>query len=319
MVELASNEIVCMLHSDMYVPPKFDEIMLEYMEEYDFLTPVRVEPNVGYPPSVDKILVDFGTKSEEFDENGFIKWHEKNIEENKGRVEQRMFFPWMTTKTLYNKVNGNDLLFLKYMVDDDDFYLRIKMAGGKYTQVFETAVYHMPSKSHKGGDDNKFEQSEFDNQYLKSIRNFIRKWGVWPGKVWNQDRDMVIPPKYDIGLVAQNCDRFEVLHFLEPWCTNIYISDLKVILNYTGSEQEKTLFDLSDKVKSIHTKQKTNDVIVEFDSTKLNDERAEFIQNLPYILDDSGEPGTEMHYDIFRVIIKEKNNIVTNNIKKQEK
>jgi hypothetical protein len=90
-------------------------------------------------------------------------------------------------------------------------------------------------------------------------------------------------------------------------------------LNYTGSEQEKTLFDLSDKVKSIHTKQKTNDVIVEFDSTKLNDERAEFIQNLPYILDDSGEPGTEMHYDIFRVIIKEKNNIVTNNIKKQEK
>ena len=31
MVELASNEIVCMLHSDMYVPPKFDEIMLKHM------------------------------------------------------------------------------------------------------------------------------------------------------------------------------------------------------------------------------------------------------------------------------------------------
>ena len=34
MVELASNEIVCMLHPDMYVPPKFDEIMLKYMREY---------------------------------------------------------------------------------------------------------------------------------------------------------------------------------------------------------------------------------------------------------------------------------------------
>ena len=54
MVQLASNEIVCMLHSDMYVPPKFDEIMLKYMEEYDFITPLRIEPDVGYPGSVDK-------------------------------------------------------------------------------------------------------------------------------------------------------------------------------------------------------------------------------------------------------------------------
>ena len=58
MVELATNEIVCMLHPDMYVPPKFDEIMLKYMGEYDFITPLRVEPNVGYPPSVDKFLIN---------------------------------------------------------------------------------------------------------------------------------------------------------------------------------------------------------------------------------------------------------------------
>ena len=83
MVELASNEIVCMLHSDMYVPPKFDEIMLKHMKEYDFITPLRVEPNVDYPPSIDKELVDFGTRSEEFNENGFLQWHEKNIENKK--------------------------------------------------------------------------------------------------------------------------------------------------------------------------------------------------------------------------------------------
>ena len=78
MVELASNEIVCMLHSDMYVPPKFDEIMLKHMEEYDFITPLRIEPDVGYPGSVDKLLINFGTKSEDFNENDFIEWHEKN-------------------------------------------------------------------------------------------------------------------------------------------------------------------------------------------------------------------------------------------------
>ena len=40
--------------------PKFDEIMLKYMEEYDFITPLRVEPPVGYPESLDKILINFG-------------------------------------------------------------------------------------------------------------------------------------------------------------------------------------------------------------------------------------------------------------------
>ena len=67
MVDLASNEIVCMLHPDMYVPPKFDEIMLKYMEDYDFITPLRVEPDVGYPPSLDKELISFGNESENFE------------------------------------------------------------------------------------------------------------------------------------------------------------------------------------------------------------------------------------------------------------
>ena len=78
MVELSSNDIVCMLHSDMYVPPKFDEIMLKYMEEYDFITPLRVEPDVGYPGSVDKLLINFGTESENFNEYKFNEWHKNN-------------------------------------------------------------------------------------------------------------------------------------------------------------------------------------------------------------------------------------------------
>ena len=294
MVELASNEIVCMLHSDMYVPPKFDEIMLKHMKEYDFITPLRVEPDVGYPGSVDKLLINFGTESENFDENGFIEWHEKNIEENKGRVEQRMFFPWMTTKTLYNEIGGNDELFLKYMVDDDDFYLRIKMIGGKYTQLFETAVYHMPSKSVRMREDDL--KVEVDGQYNKSMRNFIRKWGVWPGSVWDENRDMVIPKKYDIGLIVNNCNE-ELLYLLEPWCSTIYIEDREAIINYGMKEQTQTLFDLVDRVKPI-TVDKDHEIIVEFDALELQKESFEFLQKLSLILQDSGQVGS-MKYDIF--------------------
>ena len=135
-------------------------------------------------------------KAEEFVDN--------NIEENKGRVEQRMFFPWMIKKTLYNEIGGNDELFSKYMVDDDDFYLRVKMSGAKYTQVFETAVYHMPSKSVRMREDDSI-KVDVDGQYQKSIRNFIRKWGTWPGRVWDENRDMIIPKKHDIGFVVNNC------------------------------------------------------------------------------------------------------------------
>ena len=308
MVELASNEIVCMLHSDMYVPPKFDEIMLKHMEEYDFITPLRVEPDVGYDTSVDKVLIDFGTKSEEFKETEFLRWHEKNIEENKDRVEQRMFFPWMTTKTLYNKVGGNDLLFLKYMVDDDDFYLRIKMSGAKYCQVFETAVYHMPSKSVRMREDNPIDTNP---QHFKSMRNFIRKWGTMNALVWNpESRDMIIPKKYDIGFIAKNC-HLESLRFLEPWCSTIYVEDRKLIMDYISEEQDKTILDLNGRVKGEN--KISNDIIVEFDVELMNQDRLAFLQRLTDIINDSGVVG-EMQYDIFKLSINKLENIAEDNI-----
>ena len=312
MVELASNEIVCMLHSDMYVPPKFDEIMLKHMEEYDFITPLRVEPDVGYPGSVDKLLINFGTESENFDEYKFNEWHETNIEKNKGRVEQRMFFPWMTTKTLYNKVGGNDELFLKYMVDDDDFYLRIKMAGAKYTQLFETAVYHMPSKSVRMREDNDI-KVDVDKQYIKSIRNFIRKWGSYPSEVWDENRDIIIPPKYDIAFYAFNANR-DHMRLLEPWCSVLYVDDNYELMRYNLEEQENTLYNLSDKVINQVSKRKTKHAVtVEFDVDDLNDERMAFLQKLQYIIKDSGEVG-EMEYDIFKLDIKYMNDKVHENM-----
>ena len=308
MVELASNEIVCMLHSDMYVPPNFDKIMLSYMDKYDFITPLRVEPNVGYPESVDKFLLDFGTKSEEFEENNFIKWSEQNAETNQGRTEQRMFFPWMTTKKLYNDVGGNDELFLKYMVDDDDFYLRIKMATDKYCQLFETAVYHMPSKSVRMREDGKV---EINSQYNKSIRNFIRKWGVHPSSVWDDNRDMILPKKYDIGFVVRNCTE-DLLKFLEPWCSTIYLSDAKMILNYSLEESNLTLYNMGKRVKKINFDEDgnvtepsklTNDILIQFDAIELNDDRVAFLQRLSDILTDSGAVGG-MEYDVFKLSIK---------------
>ena len=215
----------------------------------------------------------------------------------------------MTTKKLYNEIGGNDTLFLKYMVDDDDFYLRVKMAGGKYCQLFETAVYHMPSKSvrMRETDDIKV---DVDGQYEKSLRNFVRKWGVWPGTVWDDNRDMVIPKKYNIGFIAKNC-HLESLRFLEPWCSTIYLEDRKLILDYIAEEQDKTIFDLNERVKS--ESKISNDIVVEFDVNQMNQDRLAFLQRLPDILNDSGDVG-EMQYDIFRLNIRSLTDISEDNI-----
>ena len=308
MVEISSNEIVCMLHSDMYVPPKFDKIMLKYMEEYDFITPLRVEPDVGYPPSVDKFLINFGTKYNQFQENDFIKWHDKNIDENKNRTEQRMFFPWMIKKKLYDEIGGNDELFCKYMVEDDDFYLRVKNSGAKYTQVFETAVYHMPSKSHKGSDNpNENIEQTFNEQYQKSIRNFIRKWGCWPGNVWDSNRDMVVPKKYDIGFVVSNCT-YEILQTLEPWCNTIYIDDPKLLMKYYKEESGKTLYNIEERVK-LMSRDKDNDILISFDCFRMDDSKFNnFLTQLPLIIENSGQIGS-MEYDIFLLDIKSLDNV----------
>ena len=318
MVELANNEIICMLHPDMYVPPKFDEIMLKHMENYDFITPLRVEPNVGYPESVDKFLIDFGTRSEEFEEDKFIRWSEENSKENKGRVEQRMFFPWMTTKTLYDEVGGNDILFLKYMVDDDDFYLRVKNSNYRYTQLFETAVYHMPSKSVRMREDGKNGENnpDFQKQYLKSHRNFIRKWGKVPAGVWDENRDMVLPERYNVGFIAKNCT-LQILGMIEPFCQNIYIEDRRIIMDYINEEQPKTLFDLSQKIKPI-TQQMNNDILIEFDCQKFTEgeldaeknihQSLNFLSNISDIIKDSGQIGV-MQYSHFGLDIKQINNI----------
>ena len=300
MVELANNEIIFMIHSDMYVPPKFDQILLKHMKDYDFITVLRVEPDVGYPPSKDKLIIDFGKKSESFKEKEFLNWSEKNSIENKGRIEQRMFFPWMIKKSLYNKIGGNDLLFSKYMVDDDDFYLRIKMSGAKYGQLFETAVYHMPSKSVRMRENNKI---NFDSQYHKSIRNFIRKWGVLPSDIWSRvSGDIIIPNKYDVGFVVNNCN-YKILHLLEPWCSDIYIEDSSIISKYCELEQKNTLYSLTNKV---HLNQEAfkNKIVISFDSNSINNERrVVFLQSLTRYLSKNKEIGKIIN-DIFTIEIK---------------
>jgi len=294
-VDLATNEIVYVIHSDMYFPPKHDEIMLEELKKYDFLTSWRVEPPI-YPGSPDKVQMDFGKNLEEWKEDEYL-----NFELPKSNGLLRTCFPWMTTKKVFNRVNGIDELFLKYMVDDDDFYLRIAKAGYKYWQTHKTACYHMCSRTTKYKDDNISTEgsSEWNNQYTRSTRNFIRKWGSGQNHSYTKDMSMNTKiKKYDIGIVVHNCDP-NILYHLEPWCSNIYVDMIRD--PYIMKTMENTMYDVQERVRDINDEWK-NDIIIELDGTKLSNENFKYITQLSFIIPDSGGVG-KFELGIFNITI----------------
>ena len=117
----------------------------------------------------------------------------------------------------------------------------------------------------------------------------------------------IITPKYDIGFKVHNID-FNLMMALEPWCSNLYcdISDKEL---YIKSEQNNTTDDLDKKIKDLGS-DITNDVIVEFDATELDNEKFNFIVNIGQIIKTSGESpeGTEkqvkMKAGMFEVTIR---------------
>jgi hypothetical protein len=117
----------------------------------------------------------------------------------------------------------------------------------------------------------------------------------------------IVPPKYDVGFVVKKCN-LQLLQALEPWCSTIYIEDTDVLTShYLDLEQQHTKIDLTKKIKVIGYSVPDNDIVVEFDATKLNQESFNILMQLPEIIAESGEVGT-FELDIFKITI---NNMTT--------
>ena len=115
----------------------------------------------------------------------------------------------------------------------------------------------------------------------------------------------IVPPKYDVGFVAYNCDK-NLLKELEPWCSKIYLdlSNSDCIGEYIKEEQPNTTYDLNERIKLYgHSKiSELHDICVEFDCRNLNADNFQILVNLSEILQESGEVGI-MELEIFKFYI----------------
>ena len=280
-VAKAKGDKIILLHNDMVISKGFIETMDKHITKNRITTYTRVEPPIYLDTYPGKVIADCGTDLETFNKD---KFEQLNTSEELIDGGSQLFFGCM--KEDYIGIDG--YTFAKFC-EDDDLHLRYKLLGFEH-KVSSAHVYHFVSKTSRQGDYQKIEQ--------QSNRNFIRKWGFKQSKS---------NKKYNIGFVVSKCN-LQMIAALEPWCSTIYIEDTDVLTShYLDLEQPYTKINLADKIKVIGYTLPNNDIIVEFDGTKLTQDSFTILMQLSEIITESGEVGT-FELDMFKITI---NNMTT--------
>ena len=286
-IELATNDIVGILHADMIVGPNYTKNLIKHLKSNTVVCATRIEPPL-HPEGKEKIIRDFGMDFDSLDIDSFEEFV-NDLQVVEGETTKGMFAPWILYKEDFQAIGGHDPLFAPFPYEDSDIFQRWILAGYELIQSRDAFVYHLTCRGHRwneqiGLDDNYFKQASH-----KSSRNYLRKWGSW---IKNDEYQYpIITPKYNIGFIINNASMAS-LSALETWCTTVYIHDTAgLIEQYISIEQPHTNFNLSEKVLNFNN-EKNNDILVEFDATLINQEDFVVIQQLAEIIKDSGSIGT---------------------------
>lgn len=326
--EIVETDVAMIFHSDMYLCPnaldsveglmypkhpefdsngnivgaRYDENKSPYQHRIVSLT--RIEPPL-HPFGPEKIVQDFGTEPENFNERALLKYLSFRVV-NSGLSKDKtngVFAPWAFWVNEFKAIGGHDPLFAPQSKEDSDIFNRFKLAGCEFLQTWRGFVYHLtcrgsrfnPNITEVGKN-----SPEWDEQNLRSTRNFIRKWG----SMVRHDEYLhpIIPHKYNIGFLVKNCT-VQLLQALEIWC-DVILTDLtyEQASEYISIEQPNTKYRLTNRV--LKTIRDVPDVTVEIDGRTLDSNDYNILCNLSDILTDSGEVG-EMEIGHLKLNIRE--------------
>ena len=286
--EVATNDIAMIYHADMYLCPGALDAIEREIEDKTIVSLTRIEPPL-HPDGPEKILWNGGVEPEEFLEEALLKEIPKFSD--KGKITEGIFAPWAFYRKDFQEIGGHDPLYAPQSKEDSDIFNRFQLNGIKFKQVWDGFVYHMTCRGSRRNTKDKAvniyqDSPEWLAQNQRSTRNFIRKWGHFV----KHDSLMkpIISPKYDIGFIVKNSQDVQLIEALEPWCTNIYVDASRE--NYIELEQKNTLYNLLEKVLP-YDNEKNNEILVNIDGSKFNQQDFQIIQKLSEIIKDSGQIG----------------------------
>jgi glycosyltransferase involved in cell wall biosynthesis len=312
--KLAKTPIVSILHSDMVVTSKYVQNMLKQLKPMSVVSATRIEPPL-HPPGPEKYVQNFGLEVDEFSEQkeNFLNFVSQKEEENKDRTTKGIFAPWMMYKEDFVSIGGHDFLFAPMELEDSDIFNRFHLNGYELIQSRDTFVYHMTCRGSRFKDGIEIEKEiplpdgtiwykpKDSEEYTILRQNKFREWWrKWHCDVLHDELMMpIVPKRYDTGFIVKNCNT-QILSILEPWCDTIYVDcDYKA---YVDAENEKSEYEISDKVKP-YDNEKNNHILISFDASKLTNQHfTEFIKQLPFIIEETNEVGS-FNWDIFQIDI----------------
>lgn len=288
--ELSTKDYVAYLHNDIVLAPGFVEDLIKHQGENNIVSYTTIEPPIFTDHErPGKIIWDFGSDFNDFNNDEFLEFVKENKQYYKDQTSPGVTFFMMMPKKVLLDIGGMDNIFNPMFCEDDDLVLRFKLLGMNLFTSLDAMCYHFVSKTSRFSDEYKDRTKQIEQS---SIRNYVRKWG-------NRDES----PKYDVGFVLHNAD-LNTLGGLEPWCSNIYITDENLKNEYISYEKSKTKFDLNQRIKIINKDIAVNNIIVEFDGTQINNDNFLLLQKLSNIIKESGDIGI-FELDIFKISIKD--------------
>jgi hypothetical protein len=274
-----TTDFILIYHADMIAGKDVDLHLYKQWKRGLVISATRIEPPL-HPGDPAKIVENFGMWPEEDVSDGFKKedfnqFVESNLNNNK--ISKGVFAPWLIHKEDYWSVGGHDESFNSHS-EDRDLFNRFLLNGFDFVQPWNSMVYHLTCRGGQFEHATKTEElmnrsNDWNTLANKNTKKFIKKWGTAPG--YDEYQYPIVYPKYDIGFNVINQTE-QITNIIEPYCDTIsFNSNLEL----------------------------SNDIIVEFDATKLTNDNIQFILQLPSILKDSGELG-DMEWDIFKIHIK---------------
>lgn len=217
MFDIANTDIVSFLQSDMVVGLKYDEAILNHLEDNMVLSSTRIEPPLHNKYNNHITYVNnFGLTPSEFNYDSFLTYSEGI--KNKNKLSNYFFAPFTLYKKLWTQIGGHDVSF-KYSREDSDILYRFCLSKYNVVQCWDAIVYHFTCTSSRGinwWENIQIQKTQQERDSIELSR-FISKWGHFRHPTSYEDikSDVLNNPKILNNIVCKNppypIDTIEVL------------------------------------------------------------------------------------------------------------
>jgi len=314
---MASNEVFGIFHADMVSTPNYVGNMMKHLKPGMVVSGTRIEPPL-HPPGPEKYVMDFGMEPETFQWDAFLNFVKVQEGPCENKLSKGIFAPWIMYVKDFQAIGGHDKrVFSPMELEDSDLFNRFLLKGYELVQSRDAFVYHMTCRGSRFkdginivqeipvGPGQIWKRAQDSQEYtiLRQIkfRDWWRKWHM--DVLHDQNMMPIVTPRYNIGFVVDPCP-LQLLPVIEPWCDTIYVNlPQNVIDDYVAGQQEISKFNMKPRVCPI-TQTPANDIVVKFDGSNFTQQHLDILKQLPLMIQDSGEQGSIMEFDIFNLDIQ---------------